>query len=173
MLWRKVVQFIGRPCNSSLDTSSELTVDLRKPDSNLTTFMAWNNVASGLETQVLQGFLTTQPATDREKRLTGGISHSLSRRFLSACFQTLSFSVDFRFRFCYHLCQQFFALFLTVSVYVPGVLFAVRPDRRVAAFPEFFVDLGDAPGPRFTPLSFVGLECTGNRLSRCYLSLCL
>ena len=111
--------------------------------------------------------LTTQPATDREKRLTGGISHSLSRRFLSACFQTLSFSVDFRFRFCYHLCQQFFTLFLTVSVDVPRVLFAVGPDGRVASFPELLVDLGDAPGPRLTPLAFMGLECAGNRLSRC------
>ena len=111
--------------------------------------------------------LTTQPATDREKRLTEGISRSVSRRFLSACFQTHSFSGDFRFHFYDHLCQQFFTLFLTVSVDVPGVLFAVRPDRRVAAFPEFFVDLSDASGPRFTPLAFVGLECTGNRLPRC------
>jgi hypothetical protein len=37
----------------------ELTVGLRQPDSNLTSFLAWNNVDSGLETQVLQGFLTT------------------------------------------------------------------------------------------------------------------
>ena len=111
--------------------------------------------------------LTTQPATDREKRLTGGISHSLSRRFLSACFQTLSFSVDFRFRFCYHLCQQLFTLFLTVSVDIPRALFAVGPDGRVASFPELLVDLGDAPGPRLTPLAFMGLECAGNRLSRC------
>ena len=111
--------------------------------------------------------LTTQTATDREKRLSEGISRSVSRRFSSACFQTLPFSGDFRFHFCYHLCQQLFTLFLAVSVYVPGVLFAVRPDRRVASFPEFFVDLRDASGSRFTPLAFVGLECTGRRLPRC------
>ena len=64
--------------------------------------------------------LTTQTATDREKRLSEGISHLLSRRFLSAWFQTLPFGGNFRFHFCYHLCQQLFTLFLTVSVYVPG-----------------------------------------------------
>ena len=111
--------------------------------------------------------LTTQPATDREKRLTERISHSVSRRFLSACFQTHSFSGDFRFHFYDHLCQQFFTLFLTVSVDVPRVSFAIRSDRRVASFPELLVDLSDASGPRFTPLAFVGLECTGNRLPRC------
>ena len=111
--------------------------------------------------------LTTQPATDREKRLTEGISHSVSRRFSLPCFQTLPFSGDFRFHFCYHLCQQFFTLFLVVGIDISGVFFAIRPDWGIAAFPEFFVDLGDAPGPRFTPLSFVGLECTGNRLPRC------
>ena len=89
--------------------------------------------------------LTTQPATDREKRLTEGISRSVSRRFLSACFQTLPFSGDFRFHFCYHLCQQLFILFLAVFIDVPGSLFSVRPDRRVASFPELLVDLGDAP----------------------------
>ena len=109
--------------------------------------------------------LTTQPATDREKRLTEGISRSVSRRFFSACFQTLPFSGDFRFRFCYHLCQQFFALFLAVSVDVPGALFAVWPDRRVASFPELLVDLSDASGSRLTPLAFMGLECTGSGFS--------
>ena len=69
--------------------------------------------------------LTTQPATDREKRLTEGISHSVSRRFSLPCFQTLPFSGDFRFHFCYHICQQFFALFLTVGVDIPRALFAV------------------------------------------------
>ena len=109
--------------------------------------------------------LTTQPATDREKRLTEGISHSVSCRFSSACFQTLPFGGNFRFRFCYHLCQQLFTLFLTVSVDVPGVLFAVRPDRRVAPFPKLLVDLGDASGSRLTPLAFMGLECTGSGFS--------
>ena len=111
--------------------------------------------------------LTTQPATDREKRLTGGISRSVSRRFFSACFQTLPFNGNFRFHFCYHLCQQLFTLFLTVSVYIPGALFAVWPDRRVASFPKLLVDLGDASGSRLTPLAFMGLECTGSGLPRC------
>ena len=109
----------------------------------------------------------TQPATDREKRLTEGISHSVSRRFSVPCLQTLSFSGNFRFHFYYHLCQQFFALFLTVSVDVPGALFAIGPDRRVAAFPELLVDLGAASGPLLTPLAFMGLECTGSRIPRC------
>ena len=109
--------------------------------------------------------LTTQTATDREKRLTERISHSVSRRFLSACFQTLFFSGNFRFHFCYHRCQQLFTLFLTVSVDIPRALFAVGPDGRVASFPELLVDLGDAPGPRLTPLAFMGLECTGSGLS--------
>ena len=129
------------------------------------TFLVFQNFFCWFEFLDLD--LTKQPATDREKRLTEGISHSVSRRFSSACFQTRPFSGDFRFHFCYHLCQQLFALFLTVSVDVPGALLAVRPDRRVASFPKLLVDLGDASGPRFTPLAFVGLECTGNRLPRC------
>ena len=52
--------------------------------------------------------LTTQTATDREKRLTERISHSVSRRFLSACFQTHSFSGDFRFHFYDHLCYEYY-----------------------------------------------------------------
>ena len=111
--------------------------------------------------------LTTQPATDREKRLTEGISRSVSRGFSLTCFQMLSFSGNFRFHFCYHLCQQLFTLFLAVGIDISGALFAIRPDRRVASFPEFFIDLGDASSARLTPLAFISLKCAGSRFLRC------
>ena len=109
--------------------------------------------------------MTTQTATDREKRLAEGISHSASRRFSSSCFQTLSFGGDFRFHFYYHLCQQFFALFLTVRVDISGVFFAVWPNWGVSALPQMVIDLGDAPGARFAALTLVSLEGAGSKLS--------
>jgi hypothetical protein len=111
--------------------------------------------------------LTTQPATDREKRLTEGISHSVSRRFSLPCFQPLLFSGDLRFHLEDHLRQQLLTFLPGLGVDISGVLLAIRPDGGVAALPQMVVDLSDASGPRFTPLAFVGLECTGNRLPRC------
>ena len=90
----------------------------------------------------------------------------MSRRFLSDCFQTLFFGGDFCFYFCYHFCQQCFTFFLAVGVDVSVMLFAVRSDWGVAALPEFFVDLADAPGARLAALAFVGLEGTGGRFLR-------
>ena len=43
--------------------------------------------------------LTTQPATDREKRLTGGISRSVSRRFFSRLLSDAPFQRQFPFSF--------------------------------------------------------------------------
>ena len=73
-------------------------------------------------------------------------NQSVPRKPAPSTFQ-LPFSGDFRFHFCYHLCQQLFTLFLTVSVDVPGVLFAVRKPLVSSSFRAFLFRENDAFRP--------------------------
>ena len=53
------------------------------------------------------------------------------------------------------------------------MLFSVRPDRGVAAFPEMIVDLAEAAGAGLAPLALVSLKGAGSRFSGHILYFCL
>ena len=57
-----------------------------------------------------------------------------------------------------HFCKLPFAFLPSVRVDIAGVLFPVRPARRVASLPQRFIDLRDAARSGLAPCSLVGLE---------------
>ena len=69
-----------------------------------------------------------------------------------------------------HLLDQRLQLLLTllagVGVDIAGVLFAVGPFGRIAAFKEMVVDLGDAAGTGSALAAHIGLEVGHTRLFR-------
>ena len=71
---------------------------------------------------------------------------------------------------CLHLHNQYFQLLPTllagVGVDIAGVLFAVGPFGRVAAFKQVVVDLADAAGARPALAAHIGLEVGHSRLFR-------
>ena len=71
---------------------------------------------------------------------------------------------------CLHLYDQHLQLLLAlltgVSVDIAGVLFAVGPFGRIAAFKEMVVDLGDAAGAGSALAAHIGLEVGHSRLFR-------
>ena len=73
-------------------------------------------------------------------------------------------------QFSFHLHDQHLQLLLAlltgVGVDVAGVLLAVYLHRRVAAFEEVVVDLGDAAGARSALAAYIGLEIGHTRLFR-------
>ena len=79
----------------------------------------------------------------------------------------LLFCGNLRFHLEDHLCQQPFTVLSGFSVDVAGMLFAVRPDGGIAAFPQMIIDLSDAPGAWFTAFPFVRLESAGSELLGC------
>ena len=86
--------------------------------------------------------------------------------------QPFFFLCDFCLNFIDHLCQFAFASFQVVCINVAGVLFTIRPDRGVAAFPEIFVNLGDAASTGFSAVPFVCLEGGGSGLSGSNSMIC-
>ena len=71
---------------------------------------------------------------------------------------------------CLHLHDQHLQLFLAllagVGVDITGVLFAVGPFGRVAAFKQMVVDLADTAGARPALAAHIGLEVGHSRLFR-------
>ena len=90
----------------------------------------------------------------------GRFSRSTCRTFLFCLFFP---GGDFRLHFPDQFCQFFLTLRLRFGVDVPGHALAVD-DGGVAALPQMAVDLADASGTRFAPLSLVGLEGAGGWL---------
>ena len=72
--------------------------------------------------------------------------------------------------FGFHLDDQHLEFLLTlfsgVSIDIAGVLFAVGPFGRIAAFKEMVVDLGDAAGTGSALAAHIGLEIGHTRLFR-------
>ena len=68
---------------------------------------------------------------------------------------------DLRLRFPDQFCQLFLALCLRFRVDVPGHALAID-DGGVTALPQVVIDLANASGAWFAPLSLTGLEGTGD-----------
>ena len=71
---------------------------------------------------------------------------------------TLLNGLDLRFQRLNQAPQKGFALLPRLGIHIPGVLFTVRPHRRVAALPEMVADLADTAGARFAARAKIGLE---------------
>ena len=65
---------------------------------------------------------------------------------------------DLRFHLLNQSRQESLTLLPGLGVHIPGVLLAVRPNRRVAALPAVFADFGDTPGAGLSDLAVVGNE---------------
>ena len=120
--------------------------------------------------------LTTEQATDRKKpglrgRFALGGPFTQYGRFSRSTCRTFLFCLFFSGGdLCLHFPDQFCQLFLTLGfrlrVDVPAHAPAVD-DGGVAALPQMAVDLADASGTRFAPLSLVGLEGAGGWFLGC------
>ena len=121
-------------------------------------------------------YLTTQQATDREKWVSEGVLPLETRCFLVRLFflpQPFFFRGDLYLHLLNEFGQQPLAFFSGLCIDIAGVFFTVRPDGRVAAFPEMIVDLADTAGAWFAALPLVWLKGAGSRFSGSNFRFCL